>query len=234
MANDQTPQGTEQEPITPQPNPEEPQTPKEPAAPATPAEPQEPKPGEPDYKEKFTQSSREAQILAAKNKKLQEELDKINNQTPPTDAEMKEKFPEWETLNTVTQDVLRRQIQLEKKVTNQDRIIAEQLAEQKFQAELRELYQNPEYKDLQGDKDFEEFVLKPKHRGLDIRTIADAYLLRNKKPAPAPERTQGLEPGSGGPRNVPDVGMTLEEADALRQKDPKKYRELLRTGQIKF
>ena len=93
----------------------------------------------------------------------------------------------------------------------------------------------PKYAQLAGDKDFEDYVFKPNHKGVDIETLANAYLYKGTIEAPAPEiPSDGLERGSGGPRTAPETGMSAEEAEALRISDPKGFRQALITGKIKF
>ncbi len=233
MPNDQTPPvGTEQEPVTPETTP--------PAdAPAAPAP--QPAPAV-DYQKKFQQSSSEAQILNAKNKDLEDRLRTLTTQEAPTELELKQRFPEWDGYDSFTKTVLTNQLAQEKRLAKQENEILQMTATQKWEADLKSLTKQPQYAKLRGDEGFEDFVFQPKHRGVDLSVLADAYLQRTgngettppapSTPPPAPIRDEGLPKGSGGPRTADVPQMSAEEIEAIRTKDPKRYREMLIKGQI--
>src|ERR1035437_3867244 len=121
--------------------------------------------------------------------------------------------------------------------------LIEQEADRKWQADLRQLTAKPEYSSLRSDPKFEEFVFKPQHKGVDMQTLADAYLVRTGRtqaaaeappanPSPA-QSGSGLPRGSGGPRtpNKPQK-VTLEQAKIIRETNYKEYMRLLRADLI--
>jgi hypothetical protein len=224
---------TEQEPVTPQtPETETPKT--EPTAPE-PVAPQ-PQPEEPqiDYKEKFAASTREAQRLA---KELEDERNRIKSLTnnDPTESELRERYPEWDQLDAYNQRVLKNMLATEKRTANLQTQLLEQEAERKWQSELRDLTRKSEYKSLKDDPEFENYVFQPKHKGLDIETLADAFLhKKGDTNTPAPENPGGLEKGSGGPKEAPKTKLKPADVEAMRTNDPKKFRELLSTGAIEL
>lgn len=236
MEIDQTPlSGTEQEPITPQANPvTEPGTQ---AAPAAPVEPQQPAI---DYAEKFKHSSREAQILKARAEMLESRVNQLTAPDAPNEAELRSTFPEWDGYDAFTKGVLTRQLATEKRAARTEALLIEQLAEQKWQEDLKNLARNPKYQSLRDDPQFEAFVLKPGHKGLAIETLARAYLFQEPDdrpttpPTPAPQSTDTpeLEMGQGGPRTTEKPKLSAEEAQVIMTTNPKRYREMLISGEI--
>lgn len=79
--------------------------------------------------------------------------------------------------------------------------------------------------------DFESFRELPDNKGMNMRTAAKAFLIENgQMDTPRP----GLENPTGGPRLPVTPAMSAEDVKELREKDPRKYREMLEKGQIKI
>lgn len=222
---------------TPQDEPETP-TGDEPAEPETPA-PATPQP--PSVEERYRQSSSEAIILNAQNKRKDELLNKLTSADAPTDAEILAEYPDFNEMNATTQKVIRDIVTTNKRQRRIDRQLIEEQAERQWQADLKALMRKSEYASLKGDEKFEEFVFQPKHQGVDIQTLADAYLIRSGKAAapaapaapPAPPASSGLPRGSGGPRGPQKPKkLTLEDAKVLRETNWKEYMKQVRAGNI--
>lgn len=88
---------------------------------------------------------------------------------------------------------------------------------------------HPELKELWND--FESFRNEPENKGLQLKTAAKAFLI--EKGILEPKR-KGLEKPTGGQRTPLSSGMSSEELKKLRETDFKKYREMLKKGQIKL
>jgi hypothetical protein len=85
----------------------------------------------------------------------------------------------------------------------------------------------PVLKDLSSE--FEEFRKEyPRHK---MENIAKLFL--SEKGLLEPKRV-GLETSTGGDRKPMTSKMTLEQAKDLREKNPRKYREMLKNGQVDF
>jgi hypothetical protein len=52
-------------------------------------------------------------------------------------------------------------------------------------------------------------------------------------PKPPIDRKPALEPGSGGPKDLGQRKMSVEEIETIRKTDPKRYQNLLENGVIK-
>ena len=244
MDNDQTPaNGTAQVNVTPPETPveENPTTGAEPVEPNVPQ--QQPAPPQPDYAEKFKQSAREAQILLEQKKRLEDRIRTLTTQDAPTDSDLKERYPEWDQYNSFTKTVLTNQLVQERANAQLRTELLEITAERKWQTELKELTAKPRYAKLKNDAAFEAFVFQPKHKGLDITVLADAFLFTasgagddtvSPETPPAPvSRREVIPRGSGGGRTQEAAPKyTDEELTAMRTSDPKLFRQLLKEGKV--
>lgn len=86
----------------------------------------------------------------------------------------------------------------------------------------------PQIKDKQAE--FEQF--RSENPGMKLETQAKAFLVENDLFEPTIVR-KGLEKSSGGGRVPVKEGMTQEEITKIRLENPRKFREMLKSGQIK-
>lgn len=77
--------------------------------------------------------------------------------------------------------------------------------------------------------EFESFHAEDINKGMNIKTAAKAFLV--EKGLLEPPR-KGLEKPTGG-KNIPLSSLNIEEIKKLRETDYKKYREMVKKGQIK-
>lgn len=259
MPDDLTPDdGTdEQETVTPQddtqqpaadPEPETPQEPnpeEEPTAPTPEPPPAPTAPVVPPVEERYRQSTSEAMILHGQKKGLEETIKKLTSEDTPTEAELLTEYPEYKTYNAVTQKLMRDTLENKKRQIRLNFQLIEQEARGRLEADVKAVTRQAKYAALKGDEKFEEFVLQPKHQGVDIETLADAYLVRTGKiqppdatsnAAPAastPKPSSGIPRGSGGPRTpMKSKKITLEEARSLRETNYREYQRQLMAGNI--
>ncbi len=93
--------------------------------------------------------------------------------------------------------------------------------------EVLETY--PQLKDLGSE--FDSFRDNPDNKGMNLKTAAKAFLTEKGLIESAPRR--GLERPTGGDRQPVVSGMSVEEAETLRKTDFRRYREMLKKGQLK-
>lgn len=228
----QTPPGTDNTPLV--------ATPPAPAnQPPTP--PPAPKPEETvDYwKTKFSESSREAQLLReaeTARKKAEQELTK-----EPTDSELKAAFPEWDALDDFQKRTAREAFEAKRIAATAAKRSEELAAKDSWNTSIElAVSSNPS---LQGkEQAFRQFALKPQYRGVPMELLVDSFLQKTgaaaptpTPPAPAQEPKPGLLPGNGGPR-TPDAPKKLsaEELKRIRETDTKRYMELVKSGQAEL
>jgi hypothetical protein len=230
--------------LEPEPQPQEPQPQPEPTPQPAP-EPAPATPAQPTVEERYRQSSSEGIILNSKNKSLEDILHKLTSEDTPNEPELLAEYPDYKAYNAVTQKLMRDTLENKKRQMRINLTLIEQEASRKWEADLRALTRRPEYTTLRGDEKFEEFVFKPQHKGVDIQTLADAYLVRSGRTQPAqppvtppanPSPAQpagGLPRGSGGPRGpVKQQKITLEQAKVIRETNYKEYMRLVRANLI--
>jgi hypothetical protein len=226
--------------VTPEVTDTETETPKDPEIPSeeveTPAvetpEPS-PEPVEPDYKQKFVDSQREAILLAERNKIKDAQLEKLNNTDTPTDEAMRLVYPEWDDLNEITKKAF---IKSEAQEMRQRRIeteLSELREEKRLTIELDEAI-NANPKLLGKESEFKRFASNPKNKGISAEVLAKAFLF-DVEEAPAPEvpKTEGLPQGNGGSREpMKSNKIPLAEVEQIRKTDNNRYMELVKAGMI--
>jgi hypothetical protein len=252
MPDDLTPEiGTdEQDPVTPQADPAPTADPEPdideqdpdnqpPADPAPAPAPVQPAPV-PSVEERYRASSSESLILNSKNKNLESTLKQLTSEDTPNEAELLAEYPDFKTYNAVTQKLMTETLANRKARMRLNLQLIEQEAGRRLEADIKTVTRQPKYAALKGDDKFEDFVLQPKHAGVDIQTLADAYLVRTGKmqapeepPAPpAPAPAGGIPRGSGGPRNQKPQKLSLEAAKTLRETNWKEYMRMAKAGLI--
>ena len=87
---------------------------------------------------------------------------------------------------------------------------------------------HPQIKDKFSE--FEQYRLD--NPGMKIETQAKAFLVENDL-LETPKIRQGLEKSSGGGRIPTTTGITQEEIDKIRLNNPRKFRDMIKSGQIK-
>ena len=159
---------------------------------------------------KSLQEEREKRRLAEEKAKLvEEELNNIKSSVPSEDA--------WSDEGKV----------LESKIKS----LTSELSEVKGELTKKDiLIANPVLKDMW--EEFETFRDDSENKGMNMRTAAKAFLTEKGLFEP---RKVGLEKPTGGPKQTPSYGtMTADEAKDLREKNPRKYREMIVKDQIKI
>lgn len=224
----ETPQA--EEPETPEPSKEAPEEIETPEEPETPSE---------DYKKKYAESTREAQVLHSRNKKINETIEKANALPDPTDEEMSEIYKEWDVMDEVTRklakdsELNKRRFQMLDDVTKESKKIDE------WNQKVDEYIGNPEtlikIPELDGREDeFKLFATKPTRRGIDFEDLVSAFLYevdKNKKPK---QKGNMFEQGNGGPKDEKKKTDKLspDQAAILMRTNYKKYKEYLTAGKI--
>ena len=175
---------------------------------------------------KFAESTREAQILAAKNKQLEER----HNISQPTEDDLRKAFPTFDYMTDTEKD-LARGTYLAKVSADEARADKrERDAEAQWNREIESfVITDPK---LQGREDeFKKFANKKTHKGAPLDVLKAAFLY--EVPATVPKAAApGLESGSGGPREPVAKGMKPEDLAALRKTDYRAYQEYVQNNDI--
>jgi hypothetical protein len=239
-----TPPATPEEPEAPEtPETPEPETPEVPSEPEVPTEPTEPTPPvEVDWKDKFSNSARESQILSGNLKELQKTIGELTKEDIPTDEEMLKQDPDWNVRSDYEKNMA---VKLEATQRMQRRIalnLNNAITKTEKASALSQLVHSDAR--LQGKEDkFLEFVEKPKHANIPLDVLVNAFLFETPVETPAPETppAEDVPPALG--RSTPSGGTPTvqkkegeysdEELKHLRTTNPKKYNKMIQSGQIK-
>lgn len=203
-----------------------------------PEEDQEPKPSpEIDYKEKFTESSREAQILHSKNKKINEAIDKAKTIPEPTEEELTKEFPDWELLTDTEKKLAKTSLMATKRFAFLEEVTAESKDIDAWNQKIDSFIDDPknltDHPELEGkEAEFKIFATKPTRRGVDFEDLIPAFLYGMKK---TPSKGKMFETGMGGDKGKAQPKsdkITLDQARKLRTTNYAKYTEYLKAGKI--
>lgn len=236
------------EPAPSEPAPSEPEpVPSEPApSEVTPSEP-EPVPSKEVIrdvakreKERLVASAQEAQILHAKNKKINEALDKALSTPEPTEEEMVQEFSEWDVMSDFEKKMARESLANKRRMLALDEIVKENKDLEGWVTKVDDFIADPvnltKYPELDGKQDeFKLFATKPTRRNVDFEDIVPAFLYGLKPELP--RKGKMFEVGSGGPN---DRGkqkgdkISIEEARVLRTTNYEKYKTMLKAGKIEI
>ena len=210
----------------PEPTPEPEPTPSEPAP-------------SPDYKEKFIASSREAQVLHAKNKKVNEVLSKAQEISDPTDEEMIAEYPDWEVMSDFEKKMAKDTLIAKRRFDALAEIAKESKNAEEWHDKVDKFLDDPksltDHPDLEGKEDeFRLFATKPTRRGVDFEDLIAAFLYTAKPAKPEKKKAKMFPTGTGGPGkpSKEEGKLSIEEARELRNTDYKKYKKLLLAGKI--
>lgn len=191
-----------------------------------------------DYKKKFIESSREAQIISAKNKKLSEALEQARNQSDVPEEELRREYPEWDEMTDTEKRMAKKAAVLDKRFSSIDSVAQEfrnidewQKKVDSFVDDPKTLVSNP---DLEGKiEDFKAFATKPTRRGVDFEDIVSAFLYHNSS-SKKHNKGQMFETGSGGQKDSKPSNkkLSVEEGRKLRETDYNTWKDYLKSGKI--
>lgn len=195
---------------------------------------------DPDWKTKHKESTREAMVLHAKNKKIQEAITNAADLPAPTDEEMETKFANWEDMTSTEQSLardvehLRRQNQAINSAAQEGKNIDEWNGQvDTFLEDPHTLIDNPELEGKQDD--FKIFAMKPTRRGLDFEDLVLAFNGERAKIVKPKQKGKMFETGNGGPKDkgkVETQKLTLVESEKLRNTDYREFQKQLAAGNI--
>jgi hypothetical protein len=195
-----------------------------------------------DYKEKYTESTREAQALFFKNQKLTETIGEADSMSEPTAEELKAyarvQGAEYDDLDTFSQNILKRTFINEKKfdliknVANESKKIDEW--SKKVDNFIEESIDNSSYPSLNSlGTDFKKFSMKESRRGLDLNDLVSSFLYNNdkakKNDSPSSVLLSG---GNSQAAPIKPAGLNENDIAIIRQKNPREYKRMIKSGEI--
>lgn len=194
----------------------------------------------PDYKKKFSESSREAQKIHARNRRLNQGIEEASEIPEPTEDELKAEYPDYDIATDIERIALKESLHSKKwrlkisEARNEAKKI-EKWSEDvsTFIEDPKTLIANPE---LEGKtNDFIEFANRDANNSVPFELLVNAFLYEKTKTAKPKSKGAMFPDGSGGPNEKPrpkNDKITVDESEKIRKTDYKKYKELLRAGKI--
>lgn len=195
----------------------------------------------PDYEERYKESTKEAQLLHERNKQLTDAFQKIDEIKEPTEEELQAAARRdglyWEELTNTEKLLIKkdyintRKLEAVQGVVKDVRNIDEWAEKVDSFIDTNDTKQT--HKALIGhEAEFRAFALKPSHRGLPVEMLVSHFLMTAEPTAH--KKGSLFLTNTGGEKEKPKKSGIddAERAAQLRMTDPKKYRELLRSGKI--
>jgi len=197
-----------------------------------------------DYKEKFSESSREAMSLHFKNEKLNSLLSGELEVPEPTEEELrayaKANDSDYDELDNFTKSILRDTVYTKKKDELRSKAYKELREIDTWAKRVDEFVSSEEnitrFPSLEGQEEtFKRYCMKDTQRGVDFNLLVASFLYENDR-IPEKKNKGSLFLSRGNGRTVPSVpiGISAGEAERIRINDPKRYRQLIKAGKIKI
>ena len=248
IVNDDSPIPEDVDPVDPA-DPADPKEPeKEPVVEEVKKEPvveKEPKKEAPDFEKKYSDSSREATALHFKNKKLQDTITEASNIPEPSLAELKKYAKErgavYEELDEFSQNILKDTLLSNKRFGMINEVTKASKKIDDWAKSVDEFSNSPEtlakYPSLSDSEiEFRKYCMKEQRRGMDMDDLVASFLFKKQTddPAPKPKKKKSmLLSGGGGGDGVPKPKkLTAEEAKVIREKNPRRYKKLIKEGKL--
>lgn len=193
------------------------------------------------YKKKFSESSREAQKLSAKNRVINRALIDAEEAPEPTEEELAAEFDGWDVM-TDTEKGLAKETVISRRWRQTISKAKEQATKiEKWNDSVEDFLDDPktliDIPALEGkEEDFREFATKEENNSVPFKTLVGAFLYE-RSIAKKPHKGRMFENGSGGPNDKPQPKsgkISLEDARKLRESNYDKWKEYNSRGLIDY
>lgn len=203
----------------------------------TQAEPEN-KQDKPDLETRYKESTKEAQVLYAKQKKFAETVDQATQISEPSEVELKATYASWddmtETEKMLAKDNLinRKKFDLVYKAAQEGKEIDAWVGK----VDSFITTEGTKFSKLAGrEDDFRNFALKPTRRGIEPSELVKIFLYDVEDAPKVQKKGSLLQTGTGGNAVKPKKQYLNEkQAEYLRKNDHKKYQEAIQKGLIKI
>lgn len=223
-----------------------PSTPDEPVTPEPEKKPEvEPEPVQDEnyWKNRYTESTREAQVLASQNKRKDEVISQADVLPEPTDEDLKVEAVKqgfsYDDMSEVEKSLFKTSIHTRRKLEKITEVTKEGKDIEEWHGKVDAFIGDPKtlikYELLEGKtEEFKQFASRPSRRGADFNDLVSAFLFEAEKSKPI-HKGKMFETGSGGPnttRKPKEEKMTADQGRLLMKTNYKAYIEALKAGKI--
>ena len=196
-------------------------------------------PKENPIEKRYIESTREAQVLSAKNKKMNEAFEQASSISDVSEAELKSEYPDWDLMSDFEQKLAKKNLVNDKRFEAIQKVTKEFKDVDAWLGKVGEFVEDPKslisYPSLEGKtEEFKLFASKPTRRGVDFEDLVSAFLYSEKTKV-VKNKGKMFESGTGGAKDKgnTNTGMvSVDEAAKLKKTDYNKYKELLKAGKI--
>ena len=189
---------------------------------------------------KLKASSREAQILYARNKQVQGAIQKASEMADPTDEEMQAEYEDWDVMSDFEKkmakesEASKRRLKAITDVNQQFKDLEAWTSEvDSFMDNPETLINNPA---LEGKvEEFKAFATKPTRRGVDMGILISSFLYQAESSVPKKKKKGMFPKGSGGEGKKPapkTTKISLEQSRELRKNNYPEYKRLMLAGKL--
>lgn len=197
-----------------------------------------------DYKKRYTESTREAQILYAQNKKKEEAIQAAADLPEPTETDLKieaiKQGFQFDDMTDIEKALFRQSVHANKKLEKITTITQEGKDVIEWNKKVDDFIEDPKtlikYTDLEGKtEEFKQFASRATRRGLDFNDLISAFLYETEKARPK-HKGKMFETGTGGPNDKPkpkDDTISAMEGRKLMKTNYKLYTQKLKEGKIR-
>jgi hypothetical protein len=194
-----------------------------------------------DYKQRYTESTKEGIILFAKNKQLTDTITDASNLPEPTEEELKvyarANGAEYDELDEFSRNILKKTYVGEKRfekineVSNASRAL--DVWVDKVEAFLNDPANAQKYPEIIANEDeFKSYCLKSKMQNIDLDLLSASFLYSRPKKANM-NGSLLLNRGTNKEGPAKPKEMTIEDLTYIRQHDQARYKELIKSGIMK-
>lgn len=193
-----------------------------------------------DYKKKFSESSREALKIRAKDRRLNKGIDEAINSTvdDPTEEELASEFTDWDVMSETEKKLA--------KETVKNRKFREHIAQARSEAKKIEKWNDEvdKYTDdpqtlidnpaLEGKlEEFKVFATEEENNSVPFKLLVSAFLYKHAT-SQTKKKGKMIEVDNQGGKDITPKSdkISLTEAQALMKTDYRKYVQLLKAGKI--
>ena len=203
----------------------------------------EPETKEPDITERYRESTREAQILAAKNKKMNQAIEEAAVLPEPTDEDLQQEARiqgfNFDDMDDIQKALFRKSIHNDRKLAKISEVSKETKDWEAWNKKVDEYIDNPKTilanPRLEGrQNEFKTFAAKESRRGVNFEDLVASFLYHVDKSRPKNKGAM-FETGHGGEKKQlkpKSDKISLAEADKIRQTNFNKWKELLMADKI--
>lgn len=192
-----------------------------------------------DYKKRYSDSTREAAILAAKLKKQNEALEQAGNIPQPTEEEMRTEFPEWDEMSATEHRLATDSVWNTRRFGLIEGVSKETKDIEAWNSKVDTFTEDPKsliaYPRLEGKiEGFKAFCAKETRRGVDFEDLVSSFLFRVDSDR-KPKKGQMFERPTAGANTTPkpvNTKLSVEESAKLMETDYNKWQEMLMAGKL--